>query len=406
MSRRKPTVRLVVITAFRPFGLRATKDLNRDSLTSNTLGMARSVTSVRGLTLVELLVVIAIIGILVALMLPAINAAREAARRTQCINKLRQLALAVVSHESKLQRLPLATDSTLPLVGAVPKPAALPGSRGTPQQERPPYGRWRRDFAGFSWIVKVLAYMEENALYDDISSMSDRFRLAGFDERMRARDGNHFFARQVPSLLCPSFRGSRFALAPEYAEFDTVATGNYVCIPGTQVLLRDNYNNPYLIADGAIVPRLANASTTVRDRGRKMIEIQDGASKTLMLTESQEEHFSSWYDGTCTWIIPVVEGILTEEKPDGFLGPHHPPTASTTTLNVGPKKKQNFHDWYMLRFPGKLLREFGPSSEHAGLVIHAFADGHVVGISDGIEDTLYYRLCTIAGGEPAQLKKR
>ena len=375
---------------------------------SNRSGVLRRVDSVRGLTLVELLVVIAIIGILVALMLPAINAAREAARRTQCINKLRQLALAVVSHESKLQRLPLATDSTLPLVGAVPKPAALPGSSGTPRQERPPYGRWKRDFAGYSWIVKVLAFMEENALYDEISSKSDRFRLAGFDEQMRTRDGDQFFGRQVPSLLCPSYRGSRFALAPEYAEFDTVAAGNYVCIPGTQVLLRDNYNNPYLIADGAIVPRLANASTTVRDRGRKMIEIQDGASKTLMLTESQEEHFSSWYDGICTWIVPLIEGIVTKEKPDGFLGPYPPEPliGVTISLNVGPKKKQNFYDIYLRSFPGRYSRQFGPSSEHAGLVIHAFADGHVVGISDGIEDTLYYRLCTVAGGEPAQLKER
>src|SRR4051812_5661351 len=118
----------------------------------------------RGFTLVELLVVIAIIGILVALLLPAIQAAREAARRTQCVNKEKQLGLAILNYESAKKQLPLAytpnysiSPGAVPWAGVCPSISqagqALPADNGLP-----------RHFV----LTFILPYLEYQALYDQI----------------------------------------------------------------------------------------------------------------------------------------------------------------------------------------------------------------------------------------------
>ncbi len=112
--------------------------------------MPRAARRVDGFTLVELLVVIAIIGILVALLLPAVQAAREAARRTQCKNQLRQVALGLQNHVS--------TYGYFPTGGTQPNPRLENYvANGTP------YGAKKQ---GLGWAYQILPFLEESAVKD------------------------------------------------------------------------------------------------------------------------------------------------------------------------------------------------------------------------------------------------
>lgn len=131
---------------------------------------------VRGFTLVELLVVIAIIGILVALLLPAIQAAREAARRTTCVNQLKQMGLAMLNYENTL--------------GEFPTGGTEPWHNEGDDSVR--FGK------GYGWMVQILPYIENGAL-QDISK--------NYGEGDQHRDR---IVRGTPVSLynCPSRRGA------------------------------------------------------------------------------------------------------------------------------------------------------------------------------------------------------
>lgn len=127
----------------------------------------------RGFTLVELLVVIAIIGILVALLLPAVQAAREAARRTECNNNLKQLGLALHNHHDILKTLPPGGQDDVTVL---------------------PVGNPRTFFQGTTWLVFILPYNEQNNLYNKYN-----IQLA-YTNAANLAIGNV----KVPGYMCPS----------------------------------------------------------------------------------------------------------------------------------------------------------------------------------------------------------
>lgn len=129
-----------------------------------------------GFTLVELLVVIAIIGILVALLLPAIQAAREAARRTQCTNNLKNVGLAILNYHDARK--------------VFPAPATVPSKNLNPLKANRIFG---------SWVVDVLPYLEQAALQTRFTINATTTMSNAINEQARSTE--------LPVMLCPSDNG-------------------------------------------------------------------------------------------------------------------------------------------------------------------------------------------------------
>ena len=140
-------------------------------------------------TLVELLVVIAIIGILIGMLLPAVQQVREAARRTQCANNIRQLALGCLNYESSFQAFPPGHQ----------KASGYRWARGPAIIPRPSDST---DAQEIGWGTFILPYIEQNNLHAQLKAATNNFDLP-IDSALDA-DGQLLVSNVIPAFICPS----------------------------------------------------------------------------------------------------------------------------------------------------------------------------------------------------------
>ena len=257
----------------------------------------------RAFTLVELLVVIAIIGVLVALLLPAVQAAREASRRTSCLNKLRQWGLSMhLMHDN---------------VGNLPQ-----GNQNNPRRV---------------WVVLVWPYVEQGNMYVQFDQ-TQHFYLP---PNTTINTTNGIYAKTAPLYYCPSDRPNAIWKGDQYWR----ARGSYVINWGNQKV-------PYLASDPVQNPSLGTApfgyedyASASKPRKVRFANITDGTSNTMLMSEVIMALSDTDYDirgdflnddRPCTQFMTInTPNAGTDVSPycNGTTYPKNPPCTSTGSAN-------------------------------------------------------------------------
>lgn len=301
----------------------------------------------RGFTLVELLVVIAIIGVLIALLLPAVQQAREAARRMQCTNNMKQYGLAMHNHHDTFKALPW---------GAV---AWFPSGAKTK-----------------SWPADIWPFLEQSALYKNYDKTKHFFESPNI-----GNSTNTPCATTVEAYYCPSDRSDAlWTVDPNY----TRVRMNYVV----------NMGDPTASSPGNTAPfsRMnTNNNTFESTKQTRMANVTDGLSNTFLMSEIILPLNDNDADGRGD-----VWGSDNGAGGWGFSTDRTPNSTSPDAVNSGCVNAPNL--------PCTPVTGIGstrgvPRSRHPGGVNAAMIDGSVRFVSETIDLSVFKALGSSQGGE-------
>jgi prepilin-type N-terminal cleavage/methylation domain-containing protein len=376
-----------------------------------------------GFTLVELLVVVAIIGVLVALLLPAVQAAREAARKTQCVNNMRQLALSVANFESTFKYLPPGGPT------CVDTPANQGGMRPTwwvtgNQQGGACYGP--------NWALQLFSFVEEGALavlakkaLDDPSEADRANPPDTWDMQDKGTRGWRPFHDNVSTLMrCPTAGSAPVPFNDDDdgtagTSFGHLSKGNYAACFGGNTMMNavpEGSRNPI-----NPLPRMAGMFGMVRitkdpigsrlGRGYRVGKIVDGMSKTIMLgevlywnqvVESGGSTDPSVPDGNDdwrgTWMIPSVGA-------SAFTAKYQPNSRESDVIPAcGTGLMQSTDSRRMPCIEDRQTANIFASarSAHSGGVNAARGDGSVTFVDNDVDLVIWVASCTKAGQESVE----
>jgi len=324
-----------------------------------------------GFTLVELLVVIAIIGILVALLLPAVNAAREAARMTQCKNHLKQLSLGGLNFASASGALP-------PSVWHTPRIPEKWSGRSTPSS-------WGNCCCPcrFNYFYLIMPYIEEEARWNRFNFNCDD---PASSEQSTYGDPQNIAARreQVEIFFCPSDSAKhRILNFPGYGDF---SRSNYAYAASVDF----SHNS----RDCTFSSRTKRRPALYMNSRTALVKITDGTSKTVILSEL----IAGLKDSTGDF---DVRGYWSDTFGAFFSG------SFTPNSSFGDRCQSNCEDLPHEGLPASLPYRSpywgwwmqAARSRHPGGVQAARADGSVFFVTDDVDFCLWQAMLSMDGSE-------
>ncbi len=353
-----------------------------------------------GFTLVELLVVIAIIGILIALLLPAVQTVRESARRSSCINNLKQVALAFHNYENARRLLP-------------------PVKRFFTGNTTPAAANCESGMAHRSWVPDVLPYVEEQSLLSLFNLSQDWWVNQDGSAPSGGTAGNldtpvtgnrELVRSQLAIMQCPSCPVQNRIQDKIANPRKTGACGDYFMVMGTGT----NFNTAASLTTGTVTPgpgvseEWSGCGASAKRPKATLAKITDGLSKTILLAECAGRE-DVWRDkmryeanaddvsGNSKCARARGGAWATNDNAYGFgdslvSGCTKASSPTTGQIPTSLFKVNGSNEW------GWLMYSF-----HSGGANVAMADGSVQAVSENTSVQTLGQLATRAGGEAASL---